>query len=135
MRIIHTTVLSFACALAATACTELPEEELGTDEAALVAASAAGEFGPDIATVGGEVELAKSVSLGRRIMLTFGWNLSAMERLECGSLNMQTETITIGDCSYTVQNQDCQTGWSESLNEYVCVCERVVTGASSGDCW
>lgn len=136
MRFVSATVLAFACALATTsttACTEVPEDDVASEEAALVSLRD-GELAPTFDTLDVQGVVAKSVFIGRRIMLTFGGVLSWMEQIECSSLNMQTETISIGDCSYTVQNQNCQSGWSESLQEYVCSCERWVVGASRDSC-
>lgn len=135
MRRNHALALSFACTLATTAaCSVSPSDELDveTEEAALVAASAEG-FDLDFVKNVGEMAASGAKFIGTRIMLTFGWTLSAAERIECNGLNMQTETVTVDGCSFTVQNRDCQSGWDEEIDEYVCVCERWVTG-QSGNC-
>ena len=134
MRFDHALALSLACSLATTAgCTDLQSDELDveTEEAALVSSSQ-NRLDLDVLTKVGQISFAATY-IGSRIMLTFGKILSGLEQIQCNKLDIQTETLTVDGCNYTVQNRNCKTGWSEEINQYVCVCERWVTG-QSGNC-
>jgi len=87
---------------------------------------------PDL--VDDETAAAAAQFVGRFVKLTFGWQLSALERIECFKLDMTTESLQIGDCTYTIRNQDCQASWSEAYGQYVCSCDVYVTGASGSGC-
>lgn len=70
-------------------------------------------------------------NLSSRVMLRFGMQLSALEQIECLSLNGQSESITFPDgCTVQVTNSECRSGWSDVYDEYVCVCNRTATSGS-----
>lgn len=134
MRIIISIITGFT--LASTACTEsAPDPELTTPEEAIARLAQDGELSslPSLA-VADDPTAAAARFVGRYIKLTFGWSLAALERIQCEKLNMTTETITFGGCTYTTRNEGCDTSWSESLGEYVCACDVYLTGASGEGC-
>jgi hypothetical protein len=139
MRFVSASILSLACAFTAVtaACTDAPDAPVITndrdEEAALRLSLDQYEPAPLADRLNDVVE--KSVFIGTRVMKLFGGSLQWLERIECGELTGVSETIAIGGCSYTVTNENCQSGWSEAYDQYVCTCDRYVTGASSDDCW
>ena len=134
MRIIISVIAAFT--LAATACTEPAQEpEFGAPDEAVARLAQTGELGslpsPDVLD---EQTAASAQYVGRYIKLAFGWQLSQLEQIQCLKLDMTSETIRIGDCTYTIRNQGCATSWSESVGQYVCSCDVYVTGASGEGC-
>jgi hypothetical protein len=67
-------------------------------------------------------------------MLLFGGSLQQLEILKCDGLNMTRETFNVAGCNITVENRNCSTSWSATYNQYVCECDRYVTGASGAGC-